>query len=206
MQYGTEQEEFWAQDFGDDYINRNSSKELLASNVSFFGKILQKTGQVESLIELGANIGMNLGALSVLMPNAHLSSVEINQKAAQELSARYPNAEVFNESIIDFSTDKHWDVVLVKGVLIHLNPDALPMVYNKMATIASKYVIIAEYYNPTPVTLNYRGHSDRLFKRDFAGEFLDSQRNFRLLDYGFAYHRDEMFPQDDINWFLLEKQ
>jgi spore coat polysaccharide biosynthesis protein SpsF len=26
-----------------------------------------------------------------------------------------------------------------------------------------------------------------------------------LVDYGFAYHRDPAFPQDDITWFLLEK-
>ena len=27
----------------------------------------------------------------------------------------------------------------------------------------------------------------------------------QLVDYGFAYHRDKSFPQDDISWFLLEK-
>jgi spore coat polysaccharide biosynthesis protein SpsF len=27
-----------------------------------------------------------------------------------------------------------------------------------------------------------------------------------LVDYGFAYHRDPNFPQDDITWFLLEKR
>ena len=26
-----------------------------------------------------------------------------------------------------------------------------------------------------------------------------------LVDYGFVYHRDNCFPQDDINWFLFEK-
>jgi spore coat polysaccharide biosynthesis protein SpsF len=27
----------------------------------------------------------------------------------------------------------------------------------------------------------------------------------KLADYGFVYRRDIRFPQDDINWFLLEK-
>ncbi len=27
----------------------------------------------------------------------------------------------------------------------------------------------------------------------------------RLVDYGFAYHLDTAFPQDDITWFLMEK-
>ena len=65
---------------------------------------------------------------------------------------------------------------------------------------------IAEYYNPTPVEVKYRGHDGRLFKRDFAGEMLDRFPDLKLVDYGFNYHRDHNFPQDDGNWFLLEKR
>ena len=54
--------------------------------------------------------------------------------------------------------------------------------------------------------MTYRGHSQRLFKRDFAGEMLDRFPDLTLVDYGFAYHRDANFPQDDTTWFLLEKR
>ena len=64
---------------------------------------------------------------------------------------------------------------------------------------------MAEYYNPTPITIPYRGHTEKLFKRDFAGEMMDNFSELSLNDYGFAYHRDTAFPQDDISWFLLEK-
>jgi spore coat polysaccharide biosynthesis protein SpsF len=63
---------------------------------------------------------------------------------------------------------------------------------------------LAEYYSPSRVEIKYRGHKNKLFKRDFAGEMLDQFSDLSLTDYGFVYHRDE-FPQDDINWFLLEK-
>jgi spore coat polysaccharide biosynthesis protein SpsF len=56
------------------------------------------------------------------------------------------------------------------------------------------------------VAIAYRGHSDRLFKRDFAGEIMDRHSQLRLVDYGFAYRRDPNFPQDDITWFLMEKR
>ena len=65
--------------------------------------------------------------------------------------------------------------------------------------------MVAEYYNRSPVAIPYRGHEDRLFKRDFAGEMLDRFSDLTLIDYGFAYHRDPAFPQDDISWFLMEK-
>ena len=74
-----------------------------------------------------------------------------------------------------------------------------------MTLTSNRYICIAEYYNPTPVEINYRGHQGKLFKRDFAGEILDKFHDLQLLYYGFIYHRDHQFPQDDVNWFLLEK-
>ena len=64
---------------------------------------------------------------------------------------------------------------------------------------------MAEYYNPSPVTIEYRGEKDKLFKRDFAGEMLDKYQDLKLIKYGFIYKRDTTFPQDDITWFLMEK-
>ena len=74
-----------------------------------------------------------------------------------------------------------------------------------MYRASRRYVLIAEYYNPAPVAIPYRGHENKLFKRDFAGEMLERYTDLHLVDYGFAYRRDPVFPQDDISWFLLEK-
>ena len=73
-------------------------------------------------------------------------------------------------------------------------------------TSCGRYLLVAEYYNPSPVTIPYRGHENRLFKRDFAGEILEKYPSMTLIDYGFAYRNDPSFPQDDITWFLLEKK
>ena len=35
---------------------------------------------------------------------------------------------------------------------------------------------------------------------------MDRYPQMRLVDYGFVYRRDPNFPQDDITWFLMEKQ
>jgi spore coat polysaccharide biosynthesis protein SpsF len=43
------------------------------------------------------------------------------------------------------------------------------------------------------------------YVRDFAGELLDRFAGLWLVDDGFAWHRDPLCPQDDLNWFLLEK-
>lgn len=89
--------------------------------------------------------------------------------------------------------------------MIHINPEKLDTVYEMLYKYSKKYVMICEYYNPTPVEVNYRGNEGKLFKRDFAGEILDKFPDLKLIDYGFVYHRDANFPQDDTNWFLMEK-
>ena len=203
--FKTPQEEFWAGNFGDNYINRNMSEELLASNISLFSKIIERTTQVNTILEFGANIGMNMLALRSILPNAETSAIEINEKAIQELQKNIKKGKVYHKSILDFEVDYKRDFVFTKGVLIHLNPDILKDVYKKLYESSEKYICVAEYYNPTPVSIPYRGHDDRLFKRDFAGELMELYPSLKLVDYSFAYHKDNNYKQDDITWFLLSK-
>ena len=81
----------------------------------------------------------------------------------------------------------------------------MPVVYDRMYAASNRLIAVIEYYNPSPVEIPYRGHQDRLFKRDFAGDLLDRFPDLLLVDYGFQYHRDPNFPVDDLTWFLLEK-
>jgi pseudaminic acid biosynthesis-associated methylase len=203
--YKTEQEKFWAENFGNDYIGRNQSDQLLASNLSFFGKALNRCGKINSCIEFGANIGMNLKAIKLLYPEILVRGIEINTTAAEILMSTIGEENVKIGSIFEESFDEKSDISLIKGVLIHINPEMLQLVYQQLYNSSKKYILIAEYYNPVPVSIDYRGHSDRLFKRDFAGEFLDKFSDCKLIDYGFLYKRDPAFPQDDITWFLIEK-
>lgn len=203
--FKTEQEKFWAEEFGNEYIERNQGDKLLAANLNFFVKALQQVGNLKSCREFGANIGMNSKALKLLYPDIEIKGIEINKMASEQLEEVIGKDNVFNGSIYDAPIDSKVELSLIKGVLIHVNPKMLPVVYEKLYESSSKYIMIAEYYNPAPVTINYRGHSDRLFKRDFAGEFLEKYPDTKLIDYGFAYRNDPAFPQDDITWFIIEK-
>lgn len=204
--YATPQESFWAGQFGSDYIGRNNSDQLLASNLSFFSKALKHAGRLSSCIEFGANVGMNLKALQLLYPGIGLRGVEINPDAARMLKTLIGDENVYEGSIFDCSVDRGADLSLIKGVLIHINPEMLPIVYEKLYRASQRFMLICEYYNPSPVSVPYRGHTERLFKRDFAGELMDKYPDLSLIDYGFTYRRDPAFPQDDATWFLLGKR
>lgn len=203
--YSTPQEEFWAGDFGKKYIARNEGQELLASNLKFFSSALKQAPNISSCLEFGANVGMNLRALKLLYPKIDLSAVEINPSAAKILGEFIGEDKVFQGSISDYSAAEKCELVLIKTVLIHINPEMLHSVYEKMYQASSRYILICEYYNTTPVAITYRGHDDRLFKRDFAGDMLEKYPDLAFVDYGFAYHGIPPFMNDDITWFLLEK-
>lgn len=203
--FKTPQEEFWAGQFGADYIGRNNGSHLLASKLNFFSKALKQAGPVASCLEFGANIGMNLKALQLLYPDIQLQAVEINHDAAMQVKNLIGESNVFEGSIFEYPVAGQVDLALIKGVLIHINPDMLNSVYEKLYQASNRLILIAEYYNPTPISIPYRGHPDRLFKRDFAGEMLDKYPDLKLVDYGFCYRRDSAFVGADDTWFLMQK-
>lgn len=205
--YQTEQEKFWAGEFGNEYTTRNSGPQIIAARTALWSRMLARTSGIGRILEFGANLGRNIHSLRRLLPEAKLNAIEINQTAVEKLRA-IEGVEVFHESILEIDVAKigPCDLTFTSGVLIHINPECLPAVYDRLYQASSRYILVVEYYNPTPVEVSYRGHAGRLFKRDFAGEILDRFADVSLLDYGFQYHRDANFPADDANWFLLEKR
>lgn len=202
----TDQEKFWQGEFGKGYVERNDSQIRVASNIRLFSQILSRTLDVKSVLELGSNIGQNLVAIHSLLPEAKLTAVEINNDAADILES-WGQAEVIRGSILELDkpSQAKYDLTFTKGVLIHINPDHLSKAYQALYENSKRYILVAEYFNPFPVSIPYRGHDDKLFKRDFAGDLIDMYTDLKLVDYGFCYKRDPNFKQDDITWFLLEK-
>lgn len=96
---------------------------------------------------------MNLRALKLLYPDQDQYAIEINPDAANELRKLVPPDHVFETSILDFkplATPQTWNLVLIKGVLIHIHPEFLEQVYAKLYEATGRYLMVCEYYNPTP--------------------------------------------------------
>ena len=106
MNFKTDQEAFWAGEFGTEYINRNIGDALLASNLNFFSRALARAGKVNNCIEFGANIGMNMRALRLLYPELDGHAIEINPQAAEKLAEVLPAANIYQQSIMDFAPDR----------------------------------------------------------------------------------------------------
>jgi pseudaminic acid biosynthesis-associated methylase len=204
MIFKTKQEEFWVGDFGNEYSNRNQGDQLVNSNIYLFNQIFKTSLEIKSIVELGCNIGLNFKALKKINKNFELTGYEINKKALKEVTD-LNLATVIEQSIIEpLPTNIQYDLSFTKGVLIHINPDNLHSAYENLYNLSKNYILVCEYYNVDPVTIDYRGHKKMMFKRDFAGEMIDKFK-LKLIDYGFIYKRDNYSPNDDAHWFLLKK-
>lgn len=201
----TAQEQFWRGEFGTEYIGRNNDDRYLAANIALFSKVLARTGPLASVIEFGPNVGLNLRAIATLQPDIRCTGVEINPQAAAELRA-WGGCTVEERSMLEPQSLEPHDLAFTKGVLIHVAPEKLDLAYDQLVRCSRRFILVAEYYSPSPTSVPYRGHDDRLFKRDFAGELMDRHAGLSLVDYGFFWRRDPSFPMDDLTWFLLEKR
>lgn len=192
--------QFWAGEFGDEYHRRQ--KVTHEANVALMRRILETTGKLVTVAELGAGAGLNLRAMSTIDPDMWLCGVEINAQAVREMLT-IPRIQAVECSVDEWRPTTKFDMTFTKGLLIHIPPAQLPNVYKALVEASRRWVLVCEYFNPTPVEVPYRGHAGRLWKRDFAGELID-QHGLQLVDYGFAYSRGTC-PQDNITWFLMEK-
>lgn len=204
MRQLSDQEKFWLGRFGDEYVARNDGERLVSGNLLLFADALRHAHDISTILEFGTNRGLNLRALRQLLPECRLLGVELNETAFRE-AERLGIAEMWRGSIFDYPVGAAVDLSLAKGVLMHLDPELLPLAYDKLYDATARYVLLVEYYSPDPVEVTYRGHDHRLFKRDFAGEMLDRYDDLRLVDYGFSYRRDPVFRGEDVTWFLMEK-
>lgn len=206
--YATEQEAFWVGSFGDDYTDRNDGDIITGSNLLFWMSIFKRTGAISSCFEIGCNRGLNLDAMKTLLPACQTSGLEINSYAAKECAAK--GHQAFEGSILApppaaTGLSGMADLGIASGALIHINPDNLKTAYDLLYTLSNTFILISEYFNPVPIAIPYRGHKNRLFKRDFAGEIWAQYPSLRLIDYGFIWSKDPVAPKDNTTWFLFEK-
>ena len=202
----TSQEDFWKNEITESYTRDNSAfnEELgLRAWERTLSKI-ERSG-ISSYLDCGSNIGRNIAFLKQILPMATANIVELAVKPYEKCIKDFQIENSFLGPIKDARFDRKFDLVFSSGVLIHVNPDDLLASMSRMFEMSARYILIGEYFNRTPVMINYRGEDDKLFKCDFGKLFVE---NFdcTVLDYGFLWgHEFDSAGFDDITYWLFEK-
>ena len=200
----TEQEKFWSTGFGNKYTKRTHEKrKYFTTRIKMWSDILLHTSDIKSVFEIGSNTGINMDVINFLMnKKIDTNGVEINKKAV--VLAKKNKHKVKNISVLNYKPKKKFDMSISCGVMIHINPSYINKVYDVLYKSSKKYILISEYFNTNPVSIDYRGFSNKLFKRDFAKE-IQKKYKLKLIDYKFMWSQDNLYPCDDTTWFLFEK-
>jgi pseudaminic acid biosynthesis-associated methylase len=195
-------ESLWSGEFGDQYVARNSA--AAAGRGSFWKELLGEL-EVESVLEVGCNLGGNLGWISELVPPRNVYGVDINEQALATLRQSLPTVNSLWASARDLPfRDGRFDLTFTTGVLIHQAPESLPIVMSEIVRCARKYVLCGEYYAEQLTEVPYRGHAGALWKRDFGALYQELFPELVLRKKGFLSREQGVW--DDVTYWLFEKK
>jgi pseudaminic acid biosynthesis-associated methylase len=143
--------------------------------------------------------------LKKVLPTASANIVELAKEPYQKCLEDFKIEDSFLGALKNAKFDRKFDLVFTNSVLIHVNPDDLLTSMGRMYDLSSRYILISEYFNRTPVMIHYRGEDDRLFKRDFGKLFIENF-NCKVVNYGFLWgYEFDNAGFDDITYWLFEK-
>jgi pseudaminic acid biosynthesis-associated methylase len=200
------QDTFWTAEYAQDYATKNSSFDDELGRDGWHKMLAKASLNDKTYLELGCNIGRNIDQLALLDSGLKGSAIEISKPALDYVCSRHSLSHACCSAIQDANLPVNaFELVFTCGVLIHVPPSDLLHVMSKMLDWSSKYVLIGEYFNRTPVSLEYQGKQNMLFKRDFGRMFLENYP-VKLIDYGFLWGKIyDAAGFDDITWWLFEK-
>jgi len=163
----------WAGEFGDKYIDRNQElsnfqygdTDRLTITKSFFDKIPRDA----SILEIGCNIGSIIRILES-MGFTDVTGIDINEKAIKIISKAHPQYKFIHTSIENYEPHRTFDMVYTSGVLIHMTPEQLPRVVEKMERLSRKWIFGFEYYAEGR-EFKIMGYAVPCYQGDFASLF-----------------------------------
>lgn len=209
-----EQLKNWKGKFGDYYVDRNlPSYKNLKDRRIFWNSILPKESEYYSILEIGANVGVNITAISDInhawSDSKTYYAIEPNEKAREFLKSFFeaPNFVLLRQDShagnIELK-DNAADLVFTCGVLIHIHPDNIPDALKEMYRVSRKYIIISEYFSPEFREIKYRGEDNMLWAGDYGGIMLDKYpNNLKLVATHFHWKRTT--GMDNLTTWVFQK-
>lgn len=191
----------WRGDFGKAYTDRNvvDWRTRVGALQGILGGL-----EIMSVLEIGCNRGHNLAALrDVLGPACSVAGVEPQEYARSIAHQDFPDSEVREGTVYSVPfEDATFDLVLTSGVLIHVPLDRLDTALSEVRRLSRRYVLAIEYFAEEETTIEYRGHDDLLWKRDFGAHYQRLFPALTLISTG-DLTLEEGF--DDARWWLFAR-
>ena len=197
----TQQLKFWKSEFGQAYTDRNAIDSR--TRLSAFQQMLNAL-PIKRVLEVGCNRGHNLVTLAELLRDDNdIIGIEPNTYALQRArAASVKIAPLYGHAFDIPFKDKYFDLVFTCGVLIHISLDDLPKALREIYRVSERYVLAIEYFAEEETAIQYRGHNDLLWKRNFLAHYQRHFPDLMLIRSGY-WGPEHGF--DRAHWWLLQK-
>ena len=191
----------WEGKFGKDYTDRNVIE--WRERLDAFKEALSGL-PIQSILEVGCNRGHNLLSLTELLPaDSQVVGIEPNQYAREIARAATAKIGVLEGNAYDLPfKDGYFDVVFTAGVLIHIPPSNLQTAISEIYRVSKRYILAIEYFSEEEEIVNYRGHTDLLWKRNFLKIYQQAFDDLKLIRNGYWGDEKGFFRS---HWWLFEK-
>ena len=187
----TEQMEYWAGEFGEEYTDRNpqTPEEMDAAYMSNYGvsrtemnsEFLGPLPRSIKILEVGSNVGAQLLCLQK-MGFENLYGIEINQRAIEITKSRTRNINTIHGSGFDLPfKDGYFDLVFTSGVLIHISPSDSGRIMDEIYRCTKKNIWGFEYFAEEYMEVAYRGKTNLLWKANFSKLYMERFKDLALV-------------------------
>lgn len=212
----TNQLQAWTADFGQIYTDRNTkSAQQMDEELGDYYAGVKKTEifrqflppqRIASgrVLEVGANIGLQLEMLRMVNPGLDFYGVEPMEYALSRARERNPDMTFVTATAYDIPfKDGYFDVVMTNNVLIHVSPQDLPRALAEIHRCSGRFIFVHEYFAEETVEINYRGHTGLLWKTDFRQRYLDQFPELRVVDLRYLPYPDPDGGQELVDQVCL---
>lgn len=191
--------DLWKGKFGDEYTQRNAGAEI-GARVEMWKSLLPKG--CHSILEVGANVGANLDAISRITGDVQFMGCEPNANARWELQHITPFVTADTADSLSFETASV-DLVFTSGVLIHIPPDMLEKSMREIHRVSKRWIICGEYFAPSEEMVPYRGQHAAMWRRDYGSMYLDLFSDLKCVKNLFAWKR--VTGLDNTTFWVFER-
>lgn len=211
----TEQVGVWTGEFGEKYTDR--TREIKDADVfnefyvnrygisrdEMYSSWLEDVPKDSRLMEMGTNLANQLRSLE-RVGFENLYGVEIQKHVVEEVRKNYPQFGILQSPGQDIPfKNEYFDLVFTNNVLIHISPSDISDVMDEMYRVSKRWIFGIEYFAPEFTEINYRGHTNLLWKADYASLFLDRFPDLKLVKSEELDCLDDLGNVDKV--YLLEK-
>jgi pseudaminic acid biosynthesis-associated methylase len=161
------QEQAWSGEFGNAYTARNRVD--WRARIPFWKQIIDLTG-ARSVYEFGCNAGWNLSAIKRAYPDVSVCGEDINEGAVIQAKTCDLNVLTIHSGARDV-----WphELSFTAGVLIHIAPENLKALMQRVVDASSRWVLAVEYVSHIEKEIEYRGQYGLLWKRPYGKLYQD---------------------------------